>query len=172
MTVSLPFAVAPKPETVKVGNAACGVLEIQKFNDLTPVERVWIRQQKAEIPNTQSEGVKLARKLSQTSGLPLVEVFQALMAGNLAYLADYTDEVLNFVEDADEFSQKQAEIMASAILLHRVSPEWKLEFCQDEKIILPELVSLLETFANNEAAHWAGVKPEPVELTEEALGNS
>ena len=168
--LKLPFKTEPKSkETYTVGDESIGVLEIPKLLDLSPNERIFIREQTKEYPDLRSSAVKMARAIATKSGMKLLDVYNALTAGNTEMLGDYLEEFIDFQDLMDSVQSHRRLVMATAILRFRLVPEWNIENTGDSSLIHPRLVDAVTDFAQKEESGWVDtVEP----LTEEDLGKS
>lgn len=166
--LKLPFKTSPKEfEKVVVGNAEIGELELPKYGDLSPNERIFIKQQTANTPDIRNSAVKMARTIATKSSKRLIDVYNALTRGDSEFLGDYLEEFVAFQELLDENSRTRNLVLATAILKFRVINDWDLENTQDANQIHPQLVAAFADFARNEESGWS----EATEATVEDLGN-
>ena len=167
--LKLPYKTAPgKAETVTVGNEITGQLEIPKFGDLSPNERLFIKSQ--NIPDLRKMGVNLARETAAKSGVPILEVYSALTNGDAQRLGEYLEDFIHFQEQMECISRQKTIVMATAVIKMRLCPEWTIEASEDPQQIHPQLLNEVAEFARREESGWDD-SPQ-VELTEEDLGNS
>lgn len=118
--MKIPFKTQPKGfNKVTVGNSEVGEIELPKYGDLTPNERILIAQ--AKIPDVRSEAVKLARTIATKSGKSLLETYNALVQNDSQSLSEYLEEFLQFQELIDEISRKRDYALATAILRYRLN---------------------------------------------------
>lgn len=165
----LPFKTEPrKAETITVGDETIGTLELPRLNDLSPNERLYLREHTKEYPDLRSSAVKMARAIATKSELRLIVVYNALTAGNTELLSDYLEEFVEFQDLMEKVTSHRRLVLATAILKHRLVSEWTLEDTGDASQIHPKLVDAVANFAQKEESGWA--EPEP--LTEEDLGKS
>lgn len=165
--LKLPFKTQPKkPETVTVGDDQIGSLDIPKLMDLSVNERIFYQEMMLGYPDLRSEAVKMARAIADKSGMKLLDVYNALTAGNSDLLGDYLEEFIHFQDVMEKTSAHRRLILATAIIKFRLMPEWETGNTGDANLIHPKLVSAVADFAQKEESGWA--VPEPV--TEEELG--
>lgn len=166
----LPFKTLPKDtEKYVVGNDETGTLEIAKIYDLSPNERIYIKQEMESYPDLRSSAVKMARAIATKSGMKLLDVYNALTNGNTETLGEYLEEFVDFQELMDNVSSQRRLVLATAILKYRVVADWQLQNTGDANLIHPLLVGMVADFAGREESGWA----EAVEaITEEDLGKS
>lgn len=168
----LPFKTAPKaPETVLVGDEAIGTLEIPKLYDLSPNERIYIREKMQGVPDLRVEAVKLAKAIARTTGQKLLDVYNALTRSDTEALGENLEEFINFQELMERASQQRELVTATAILRYRVCPDWTLEDSRDATQISPKLLVAVYEFAQKEEAGWVEAE-EGEPITEELLGKS
>ncbi|MFN6572383.1 hypothetical protein [Dendronalium sp. ChiSLP03b] len=166
--LKLPFKTSPKEfEKITVGNAEIGELEIPKYGDLTPNERIFIKA--ANLVDIRMAAVKLANAIAAKSGGKVTDIYYALTQGNAASLGEYLEDFVNFQDLMEENSKSRNSVLATAII-KRLVPEWELENTQDFNQIHPILVQEVADFARKEESGWQEVADE--EITEEDLGNS
>ncbi|MFB2769808.1 hypothetical protein ACE1AT_11045 [Pelatocladus sp. BLCC-F211] len=167
----LPFKTLPKEfEKTIVGNADIGELEIPKYGDLSPNERIFIKENTVSIPDVRSSAVRLAKTIASKSGKKVIEIYNAIVTNDVEFLADSLEELLEFQKLSEESSRQRNLVMATAIIKFRLQPEWDFEDTSDANQIHPLLVDAIAQFARNEESGW--VESESVEVTEEDLGNS
>lgn len=168
----LKFKVAPKPaELIPVGDEETGILEVPKYGRLSEKENLFIKEESADLPDFQEEAVKLAKKISDESDLTLLQVYQALLSGELTLIQDHLESVIDFQLKTGGMVSKLNIIRATAIIKQRIDPEWTLENTSDANLIHPRLVELLADFALKELNGWDEDAPEEaVETAKEVLG--
>lgn len=165
--LKLPFKTSPKFERITVGNAEIGELEIPKYGDLSPNERIFIKA--AQLVDVRRAAIKLARDIAAKSNQKVIDVYNALVVGNAGFLSDFLEDFVNFQDMTDENSRHRTLVLATAIIKLRLVDDWSLEDTQDPNQIHPQLVAAVADFARSEESGWA----EPVEATEDDLeGNS
>ena len=177
MARPLPFVVQPKAVVKeRVGSEDYGVLEIRRINDLSVNERKYIRQQTEHLKDPNKEAVRISQAIADESGLPLVEVYEALVSGNTEFLEEHLEAMIKFQDLINEVTVTRQIVMATAILRFRVDPEWTVEDTGNDNLIHPELLKAVIEFAQKEESNWKEpAKPEEEakpELTEEVLGES
>lgn len=180
MPKKLPYAVEPQQtyEEVEVGDPNCGVLHIKKRGSLAPNEQGYIKKltKERELPDLKREAVKLAQKIARDMGESVVDVHNALLAGDTAMLGDYLEDVIAFQDMMDFVSLERRQILATTMLKFRIDPEWTLDYSSDADIIHPDLVLALALFAANEENGWPAEEETPPEPatppTDEDLGKS
>jgi hypothetical protein len=171
----LPFIILPKsPEVVMLGNEEIGTLNIPKLGHLSINEQRWIKEELKDVPNINQEAVRLAKKVAESTGYALVDVYTAFTGGDRTLLQNNLEEVLAFQDALNTSSEQRSLVYATAILKFRVLPEWTIADTSDSKKIPLALVEEIAAFAFNEEARWVEPDPEAeVEpLTEEDLGKS
>ncbi|MBD2437357.1 hypothetical protein [Nostoc sp. FACHB-110] len=166
--IKLPFKTSPKGfEKITVGNAEIGELELPRYFDLTPNERLFIAS--ANLADIRTEAVKVARTIATKSGKTLLEIYNALVYGDAQSLGEYLEEFLQF-QDLIQETQRARNFILATTIIKRIAPEWTLENTQDVDQIPPALVKEVANFARKEESGWV-VEEETPELTEEDLGN-
>lgn len=166
--LKLPFKVSPKStETHILGDEEIGVLEIRRLNDLSPNERIYIREETKGHPDLRSSAVKMAKQIAAKSGQKLIDVYNALTSGNTEELGEYLEEFIEFQDLMDKVTLHRRLVTATAILKYRVLPDWELANTSDANQIHPKLVDALADFAQKEESGW---KEETTPVTEEDLG--
>ncbi|MFK0731412.1 MAG: hypothetical protein ACFKPT_02620 [Gloeotrichia echinulata GP01] len=164
----LPFKTSPQEsEKVVVGNSQDGELELPKYGDITPNERLFIKS--ANLADIRISAVRLAKDLAAKSGKKIIDIYNALTQGDSESLADYLEEFVNFQDLLEETSRDRNLVLATAII-RRLVPDWQLENTEDPNQIHPQLLALVIEFAKNEESGWATAAA--IQVTEEDLGNS
>nr|WP_290224238.1 hypothetical protein [Trichocoleus desertorum] len=183
----LPFVIAPKAEPIKetVGNEEIGTLELPRINDLSPSDRLFIRQASKDLPNLQREAVKIAKSIKAqrptkevfqdpeaTEPQPpvemgLAEIYSALISSDTELLGEFLGEILDYQDVLQRLIDERPVIMATA-MLKRIDSEWTLE---DTMQLDSKLVSELNQFALKEESGWDEKPATEVEpLTDQKLG--
>ncbi|QLE42240.1 hypothetical protein FD723_18650 [Nostoc sp. C052] len=165
--LKLPFKTSPKEfELAIIGNDIIGILELPKYGDISPNERLFIKA--ANLTDIRIAAVKLAKDIAVKSGNKVIDIYNALTQGDSESLAEYLEEFVTFQDLLEENSSARSLVLATAVI-QRLVPDWKLENTGDPNQIHPQLLNLVIEFAKNEEAGW------PIEatpITEEDLGNS
>ncbi|MHC5823989.1 MAG: hypothetical protein ACYT04_51175 [Nostoc sp.] len=165
--LKLPFKTSPQEfEKVTVGNSQTGVLELPKYGDISPNERLFIKS--ANLADIRISAVKLAKDIATKSGTKIIDIYNALTQGDSDTLADYLEEFVNFQDLMDENS-RQRKLVLATVMLQRLVPDWQLENTGDPNQVHPQLLGLVIEFAKKEESGWA---TELAPVTEEDLGNS
>ncbi|MBD2489012.1 hypothetical protein [Aulosira sp. FACHB-615] len=163
----LPFKTAPKGfEKITVGNSEIGELELPRYFDLTPNERLFIAS--ANLTDIRAEAVKLARTIATKSQKTLLDTYNALVYGDAQSLGDYLEEFLQF-QDLMERTTRERNFVLATVMIGRIVPEWTIEKTKDVNEVPPALVKEIANFARKEESGWTE-EPAP-EITEEDLGN-
>lgn len=140
----LPFVIQParKYETVSVGNAEIGVLEIEKYGDLTMPERRFIKEQ--NLFNYAKELATLAKEVSHKHGDRFAYVndrinayiFGGVIEGDVVAVDGKEGRVIG-VEYDKAFALKSIEVVidgeaidATLDQIELISPEWYSEYYQ------------------------------------------
>jgi hypothetical protein len=167
MAVKLPFDVEPKAQPIqeRVGNEDIGILKLPRINDLSPADRLFIRNTSKTMPNIQREAVKMAKAIAASAGMKLVEAYEALVGGDTEVLGEYLEEILAFQDLVEEVSAQRPQIMATA-MLRRVVPDWTLEQTQT---LSSGLIQSLAEFANKEEHGWEVATEAAEPVSEETL---
>lgn len=169
--IKLPFKTEPKKvETVTVGDEVIGTLLVPRLGDLSPNERVYLREHTKDSPDLRVSAAKVARLIASQSGLKLKDVFEALARGDNEFLSDYMEEAFEFQELMEKTTAHRRLVIATAILKYRLVPEWSLENTGDANFIHPKLVQEVADFAQKEESGW--LEPKSEAITDEQLGNS
>ncbi|MBD2095643.1 hypothetical protein H6F90_10800 [Trichocoleus sp. FACHB-591] len=182
----LPFVIAPKAEAIKetVGNEEIGTLELPRVNDLSPSDRLFIRQASKDLPNLQREAVKIAKsikaqrptKIEQdpdvegnaiAAELGLHEIYSALITSDTETLGEFLGEILDYQDVLERLIDERPLIMATA-MLRRVEPNWTLE--DTTTSVSSKLVSELNQFGLKEENGWKTPDASAEPLTDEQLG--
>lgn len=169
--LKLPFKTTPSGfEKVVVGDPAIGELEIPKMMDLSPNERIFIKESLAEYPDLRSSAVKMARAIATKSGQKLIDVYNALTSGNTEELGEYLEEFIEFQDLMEQVTSQRRLVVTTAILRYRLLPEWTIDNTGDANLIHPKLVEAIADFAQKEESGWVESATEPI--SEEDLGKS
>ncbi|MEH1822121.1 MAG: hypothetical protein V7L31_24105 [Nostoc sp.] len=165
--LKLPFKTSPQEfEKATVGNAEIGELELPKYGDISPNERLFIKA--ANLTDIRIAAVKLAKDIAVKSGNKVIDIYNALTQGDSESLAEYLEEFVTFQDLLEENSSARNLVLATAVI-QRLVPDWKLENTGDPNQIHPQLLNLVIEFAKNEEAGWP---TEAASIAEEDLGNS
>lgn len=165
----LPFKVTPKQFQVEqVGAEDIGIIEIPRYNDLTPNERMFIDSHMKDKPSLQDETVKVSQQIAEKSGKGLFDIYAALTQGDIQLLQTYLPEFMRLQNIQKEVTPIEKQVYATAILKFRILPDWTLEDTGDPGKIHPELVQAIADFAKKELNGWN----EPPDPTEEDLKKS
>ncbi|WP_414755554.1 hypothetical protein [Anabaena sp. CCY 9910] len=168
--LKLPFKTLPQEfEKVTVGNARIGELSIPKYGDLSPNERIYIKN--SGLVDLRKAAVDLAKDIAAKSGLSAIAVYNALTAGDSNTLKEFLSEFIEFQDLMEENAAKRNIVLATTIIKFRVLPEWEIENTQDAAQIPPLLVDAVAEFAKSEESGWVE-ETEVTETSEEGLGNS
>lgn len=172
MPLKLPFVSQPKaPELVLVGDESMGTLQLPKLLDLTPNERLYIREELKESPDLRLEAVRLAKAIALKSGKKVIDAYSAITSGDTEALGEHLEEFVQFQDKMDRVTEQRSLVTATAILRFRLCPEWTLADSRDAEQITPKLLQAVYDFAQKEEAGW---KEPPIEepLNDESLGKS
>jgi hypothetical protein len=165
--LKLPFKTFPQEfEKVTVGNPQIGELELPKYGDISPNERLFIKT--ANLTDIRIAAVKLAKDIATKSGNKVIDIYNALTSGDSDSLAEYLEEFVIFQDLLEDNSSARNLVLATAVI-QRLVPDWKLENTGDPNQIHPQLLTLVIEFAKNEEAGWTTAA---TPITEEDLGNS
>ena len=165
--LKLPFKTSPKEfELTIIGNDIIGILEIPKYGDISPNERLFIKA--ANLTDIRIAAVKLAKDIAVKSGKQVIDIYNALTQGDSESLAEYLEEFVTFQDLMDEAAGARSLVLATAVI-QRLVPDWKLENTGDPNQLHPQLLTLIIEFAKNEEAGWPTAA---TQVTEEDLGNS
>lgn len=165
--LKLPFKTSPKEfEKVIVGNAEIGELELPKYGDISPNERLRIKA--ANLTDIRIAAVKFAKDIAVKSDKKVIEIYNALTQGDSDSLQDYLEEFVNF-QDLLENNTASRNLVLATVVIQRLVPEWEIEDSGDPNQIHPQLLDLVIEFAKNEESGWTVITDV---LTEIDLGNS
>ncbi|MHC5779707.1 hypothetical protein [Nostoc sp.] len=164
--LKLPFKTSPQEfEKVTVGNSQIGELELPKYGDISPNERLFIKS--ANLVDIRIAAVKMAKDIATKSGTKVIDIYNALTQGDSDTLADYLEEFVNFQDLMDENS-RQRNLVLATVILQRLISDWQLENTGDPNQIHPQLLSLVVEFAKKEESGWNETQPQ---VTDEDLEN-
>lgn len=165
--IQLPFLTSPEEfETFIIGNPKIGELKLPKYGDLTPNERIFIKN--SGLADIRMEAVKLANSIAAKSGKTTIDIYDALTLGNSQFLSDFLEDFVNFQDIMEENSRLRKFVLATAII-QRITPNWSIENTQDINQIRLSLVKAVAEFAAKEEAGWS--EETIKKTTEEDLGN-
>lgn len=170
MNLKLPFKTAPKPTIVPVGDEEIGILEFPKLYDLTPNERLFIKEFLSGEPDIRLEGVKLARAIAQSSGKSVGETYAALTNRDTEALGEHLEELIGFGEKMEKSGEKRELATVTALIKFRLLPDWEATDTDNPEQLSPKLRSRIYEFSQKEASGWSDESP--IALTEEDLGKS
>lgn len=166
----LPFKSQPQPTTVLVGDEEIGILEFPKLYDLTPNERLFIKDALKDIPDTRFEAINLAKELAASTNQPVTVMFEALTSRDSKVLSDHLETMLKFSDQMEKSGEKRVTATVTAVIKYRKYPEWTIEDTDNPEQLPMKLKLQVYEFSQKEASAWSDV--EPTELTEEDLGKS
>lgn len=163
----LPFKIEPKKiEAVPVGDEQIGVLEIPKLTDLSPGERIYIREHTKHLPDIRGMLARTARAISVKTGMKMTDAYDALAKNDLELLGEYLEEFIDLQQIIERNSTDRRMVLATAMIRRLEGMGgWQQEDTGNANFIHPKLVEALADFAQKEENGW--VEPEPV--TEEDL---
>jgi hypothetical protein len=165
--LKLPFKTSPKEfELAVIGNEIIGILELPKYGDISPNERLFIKS--ANLTDIRIAAVKLAKDIAVKSGKQTIDIYNALTQGDSESLAEYLEEFVTFQDLMDETAMKRNLVLGTAVI-RRLVADWQVENSGDPNQLHPQLLTEVVEFAKNEEAGWP---TETTPITEEDLGNS
>ncbi|MEH2201186.1 hypothetical protein [Nostoc sp.] len=163
----LPFKTTPEEfEKVTIGNPKIGELELPKYGDISPNERLFIKA--ANLVDIRIAAVKLAKDIAIKSSRKVIEIYNALTQGDSDSLQDYLEEFVNFQDLLENNTVSRNLVLATAVI-QRLVPDWQVENSGDPNQIHPQLLNLVIEFAKNEESGWAEITA--IATSEEDLGN-
>jgi len=174
MASRLPFKTTPQEyEKVVVGDSNIGEIEFPKYWDLTPNERIFIKDNTADIPDVRAIALEIASEIAGKSAIPLGQAFQLLFDGNVDALSSHIPEVLKFQDLATENPKQRSYVTATALIKFRLGlDDWTIENTQDITQIHPKLVKEIAEFAQNEERGWRKDEEETKSEPEAATGEA
>ena len=155
MTVkNLPFLVNPARENlVEIGDAVCGIIQLPRYDDITPNEKMFIDEKIKELPDTEALLIKLVSNTSKETGTSLKEVWELIRNNDATSLMEGDMEGLMALRRVQaETAGLKRLIYASAMLLFRC-PEckgWTMEDVKNPDTVPPRLLRYLEEFCIKE----------------------
>ena len=168
--LKLPFKSQPKPVTVAVGDEEIGILEFPKLYDLTPNERLFIKEAMKDVFDARLEAALLAKELANSSGKTVAEMYTALTTGDTETLSEHLESMLHFQEQMEASGEKRLSATVTAFIKYRKYAEWTLEDTDNPEQLPPKLKQLIYELTQKEASGWSDEPP--LELTSEDLGKS
>lgn len=140
--MKLPFKTTPREfEKVTVGNPEIGELDFPKYGDLSPNERAHLKLLLKDVPDLRASAVKLARKVSNKSGIPLTEVYNALVSADTEVLGEHLEEFVEFQALMDDNAKQRELALVTTLIRYRLNPKyemiktWDLSFELLDKLI-------------------------------------
>jgi hypothetical protein len=126
----LPFVIAPKAEPIKVtvGNEEIGTLELPRINDLSPSDRLFIREASKDLPNLQREAVKIAKSIKTQRPLK-----QATQVSDPAEFVAIAARAMGVTEVALNEMLESGEVIADE-LLPNFAKQLQIEFATTEPV--------------------------------------
>lgn len=167
----LPFLKKPRKQyLVEVGNEDIGTIEVPRYDDLTPNEIEYIKQNLKDIPSVQDSLTVLVQKIASTTGRKMTDIYNSIVNVNILEFADDNlADLFEFQKLQREVAYREKVVLASAILLHRIPTcrDWSQEDVGDPNVVHPKLLRELADFARKERDGWGTEKTE--EPSEEEL---
>lgn len=140
--MKLPFKTTPREfEKVTVGNPEIGELDFPKYGDLSPNERAYLKLLLKDVPDLRASAVKLARKVSAKSGIPLKDVYNAFVDADTELLGEYLEEFVEFQTMMEESAKSRQIALVTTLIRYRLNPKyemiktWDLSFELLDKLI-------------------------------------
>ena len=151
---SLPFLVKPASENlVEIGDNLCGIVQLPRYDDTTPNERIFIEEKEKELPNAENLLIKLVNTIATKTGTPIEDVWEQVRNNDAVQLMKGDMEGLMALRkvQADNAGIKRL-IYAAAMLLFRCPEckDWTLEDVANPKLVPPRLLRYLEEFCLKE----------------------
>ena len=166
--LKLPFKSEPKPTTILVGDEEIGILEFPKLYDLTPNERLFIKEAMKDIPDARFEAVKLAKEFAAKSGTTVNKMYVALTTGDTETLSEHLEAMLHFQERMETSGEKRVTATVTAVIKYRKYADWTLEDTDNPEQLPPRLRTQTYEFSQKEVSGWSEEPPQ--ELTDDELG--
>lgn len=164
---NIPFKTSPQEfDRITIGNSQIGEIELPKYGDLSPNERLFIKA--AKLTDVRIAAVKLAKDIAAKSNQQIIDIYNSLVQGDSESLADYLEEFVNF-QDLLEENSFARNLLLATVIIQRLVPDWKTEDSGDPNKIHPKLLELVIEFAKKEENNW---NTEITQTTEADLGNS
>ncbi|BDA74363.1 No_hits_found [Calothrix sp. PCC 7716] len=130
--LKLPFKTTPREfEKVTVGNPEIGELEFPKYGDLSPNERAHLKFLLKDVPDLRASAVKLARKVSNKSGIALTEVYNALVSADTEVLGEHLEEFVEFQALMEDNAKQRELALVTTLIRYRLNskPEEEVNSC-------------------------------------------
>jgi hypothetical protein len=130
--LKLPFKTTPREfEKVTVGNPEIGELEFPKYGDLSPNERAHLKLLLKDVPDLRASAVKLARKVSNKSGIALTEVYNALVSADTEVLGEHLEEFVEFQALMEDNAKQRELALVTTLIRYRLNskPEEEVNSC-------------------------------------------
>jgi len=155
MTVKiLPFLVNPARENlVEIGDDVCGTIQLPRYDDITPNEKMFIDEKIKELPDTEALLIKLVNTIGKETGTPLKEVWEQVRNNDAAALIEGDMEGLMALRHVQaETAGLKRLIYASAMLKFRCKEckDWTEEDIANPQIVPPRMLRYLEEFCIKE----------------------
>lgn len=167
----LPFKQSPQPTIVPVGDPETGILEFPKLYDLTPNERLFIKEAMTDEIDIRFEAVNLAKELAAKNNQPVSVMFDALTSRDTEVLSDHLEVMLSFADKMEKSGEKRITATVTALIKFRILPDWTLTDTNDVEQLLPKLRQEIYNFSEKEASGWAEEEAK-AKLTDVDLGKS
>ncbi len=135
----LPFVVQPRLQPImeRIGNEESGIIEIRRQGYLSVSEKTIVDQVSADLSD-QSEMIAAVKKIADSEGRPISEIFAELQGSNDNKLLEkYALEIATATNSAKTQEDKIRVVSATALLICRVDSRWGVE---DTMELHPDIV--------------------------------
>lgn len=172
-TKVLPFKFKPSKELlVEVGDDSCGVIEIPRYDDITPAEKLFIDKETKDMPDTTAALFRLVENIAKESGKPKKEVWRMVQNNEVLELMEAdTEGFMKLRKVQDEVEGIKRVIIATAILRSRIPQckDWTIEDVMNKDVVHPKLLRHIEKFYQNELTGWVAEDKDAPEISDEDL---
>lgn len=158
VTKTLPFKYKPIGEqTVEVGEPSCGIIEIPRYDDITPAEKIFIDKETKDMPDTTEALCRFIDEVARETGKPKKEIWKMVQNNDVLELMDASPkgliELRKIQEQVDSIKRV---IIAVAILKHRVKgcEDITVKDALDPQFMPAKLLRHIEEFYQKEVAGW------------------
>jgi hypothetical protein len=155
MTVkSLPFVTKPVEQNLAIiGDERSGTIALPRYDDLTPLEKMFIDEEVKELPDTEQMLIKLVNNISVITGTPVEEVWDSVSKNDASKLMKGDMEGLMALRRVQEENAGiKRLILATAMLRYRLPQcaDWTIKDVGNPNIVPTRLLRHLEKFCTME----------------------
>lgn len=166
MVTVLPYKYPKQsPTVVEVGDPQCGIIEIPRYDSVTPAETHFITENTKDLPDPLGALCKMVDTIAKTSGIEKKEIWKLIQNNQV------NDLFLNDPQGMAELRKIQEQvagirqaIVATAVLKSRLPEcrELTIEQVLENGFVHPRLLRHLEEFYQKELNGWPDESVEDV----------